>query len=248
MKDDAIVTRFDFLENLAVSNSDTRITHAVAECVDDFVVEKLKQLVSGIDQIQFHVEVAEHRRVFAADNARSIDGHRSRSVFEIQDRVAVEDSRMAEVDVAGAVWSRSCRNDERFRGEDMQSTFRQFDRDRFVVAERSSSVENGDVVPVIKAAAHSDLLLDDRCGTAPQVPKAEVDRNSGFTKVTVRVDFGQSGNRRAERLAGNRADVGAVAANQSVPFNDRHVLALLCGLHRGAFAAGAGSDDDEVVS
>ena len=52
------------------------IAHVVAEGVDDLVIQEFEQLGAGVDQVDLAVEIAEHRRIFAADHAGPVDGHR----------------------------------------------------------------------------------------------------------------------------------------------------------------------------
>ena len=50
----------------------------------------------------------------------------------------------------------------------------------------------------------------------------------------------------AQRLAGDRAPVGAAAADLGESLHGRDALAVLHGLHRGPLAAGAAADDHDV--
>ena len=112
MKDDAVVVGLDPLVALAVPDDRTAIAEVVGQGVDDLVVEELEQLVARVDQVHLDPQVAEHRGVFAADHAGAVDGDRLRRMVEVEDRVAVEDARMAEVDVRRAIGARAGGEDE----------------------------------------------------------------------------------------------------------------------------------------
>ena len=90
---------FKALVGFVVAEQHALIAQVIAERIDDFVVEEFQQLVAGVDQIHLHAQVAQHRRVFAADDAGTVDGDRLRRVVEIENRVAVEQAWMVEIDV-----------------------------------------------------------------------------------------------------------------------------------------------------
>ena len=76
VQDHAVVGPFDLLVLLAVADQRAFLAEVIAQGVADLVVEKLQQLVARVDQVQLAAQVAEHRGIFAADDARPVDRDR----------------------------------------------------------------------------------------------------------------------------------------------------------------------------
>ncbi len=100
---------------LAVADQHAAVAQVVAQSVDDLVVEELQQLVARVDQVHLDAQVAEHRSVFAADDAGAVNRDGARRIAEPQDRVAVEHARPAEVDIRRAIRPRTGGDDRRSR-------------------------------------------------------------------------------------------------------------------------------------
>ena len=60
--------------------------------ITDFVVEKFQKLAARVDQIDLHPQIAKHRCIFTADDARAIDRERARRKTELQHSVTVDDA------------------------------------------------------------------------------------------------------------------------------------------------------------
>ena len=103
MEDDAITDHLDALVLFVVANEHALIAEVVAKGIDNLVIEEREQLLAAVDEVHLDAEVAEDRRVLAADHARAIDGHGVRCVIELEDRVAVADPRIREVQLGGPV-------------------------------------------------------------------------------------------------------------------------------------------------
>ena len=100
---DAIVMRFNLGKALVMPNDHAGLAHLITERINDFVIQKLQELGSSIHQIYFDPKIAEHRRILAADYACPVNGDRLRFHVQVQDRVAIEDSGMTEVD---SLWAK----------------------------------------------------------------------------------------------------------------------------------------------
>ena len=111
MQDHSVVTGFHTVTRLAMSNDDTSLSEMIAECIDDLFIQKIQQSVTVVDQVDFDFQVAKHRGVLAADHARTEDSNGLEMKIDVENRVAVEDAGMIEVDIGGAVRPRTCRND-----------------------------------------------------------------------------------------------------------------------------------------
>src|SRR5690606_24050099 len=104
-----------------------------------------------------------------------------------------------------------------------------------------------DTVPVVEPTPHRDLLFDDPSGTFSQVRKADMQIVDGESVKGVVLDFSQLKDRITKRLARNRAPVGASPADDRMPFDGGNGASFFNSLHGGSLAAGAGSNDEDVV-
>ena len=95
-----------------------------------------------------------------------------------------------------------------------------------------------DLVARIETAAQFGLALHHRLGDTQQML---------VVVLTNLVGLGQLLHCMAQRLAGDGAAMGAVAAGQVKVIDDSDVLALLGALHGRALAAGACADHDDIV-
>src|SRR4030095_12692366 len=102
-EDDAVACAFDSLVLFAVSDESAFFAEVVTEGVANLVVEKFKELVAGVDEVELAAEIAEHRGIFAADGARAVDRDGPRGEREVEDGIAVEDAGVGEIDIGGAV-------------------------------------------------------------------------------------------------------------------------------------------------
>ena len=71
--------------------------------------------------------------------------------------------------------------------------------------------------------------------------------NSRRVKQWVSHRFHRREDREPQCFAGNGAPVSATAADSNVAFEDRYALIALGCLHRSTFAAGTGSNDDDII-
>src|SRR5687767_5916639 len=99
MEDDAILLADDLDVLLAVANQSAALAKVVAQGVADFVVQEFEKLLPRVDEVELAAEVAEHRGIFAADDAGAVDRDRFGRVAQAENRIAVEDSRMLEIHV-----------------------------------------------------------------------------------------------------------------------------------------------------
>ncbi len=68
-----VVVPFDLGKRFIVSDENARVSHLIAQSVDDFIVKEFEELRAGINEIDFDPEIAKHRRVLDADDTGSID-------------------------------------------------------------------------------------------------------------------------------------------------------------------------------
>ena len=69
---------------LVVADDHPLLAEVISERIDDLVVQEREQLVSRVDEIRLDAEVAEDRRVLAADDAGAVDGDRVGREAELQ--------------------------------------------------------------------------------------------------------------------------------------------------------------------
>ena len=118
MQDRSVVARFDVIVFLAMPDDDAALAQVITESIDDFFVQKIKQPIAGVDEIHFDFEVAEHRGVFATDDAGSVNRDRLHMEIDVEDRVAVEDAWVIKVEFRRVIRPRSRRDDERLAAHD----------------------------------------------------------------------------------------------------------------------------------
>ena len=101
--DDAIIHALNLFVLFIVANDHAAVPEVIGEGVGHFLIEKRQQAIAGVDQIHLHFHSAEDRRIFAADHPGPINDHMARFVVQAQDRVAVINARVMEVDVCRMV-------------------------------------------------------------------------------------------------------------------------------------------------
>ncbi len=248
VKNDAVVARFDTLAGFPMTDDDPAFTQVVTQRVDDLVVQEFKQLFSRVDEVHFDAEVAEHRRIFAANDAGSKDADRPGRVRQVEDCVAVVNSRVGEIDSVGPVGTRA-------RGDDDGTRLQQAPAAQFVdhfnrswSSQTGSTTEHRHAVAIVEALPHVDLFVDHRPGRPSQAGKRQrrVER-VGIEQPCVE-QVGRLKNRVAERLAGDRPAVRAAPADLITVFDGGDGLPQLGGLHRSSLAAGTAANDNNVVS
>ena len=138
----------------------------ISEGVHDLVVQEREQLASRVDEVRLDPEVAEDRRVLAADDAGAVDGDGVGHEAELQDRVAVENARVGEVNVRRVVGARAHGQDEGVGDVLIAGPLAMLDLDHMVADEVGGPVHDVDVVALVEAAADGHLAADDRLGPA----------------------------------------------------------------------------------
>ena len=76
MHHDMVIKRLQLLKRFTVAHPDSGIAHVVGQSVADFIVEEFEHLGACVHQIEFDLQISEHRRIFTADHSRSVNGHR----------------------------------------------------------------------------------------------------------------------------------------------------------------------------
>ena len=246
-EDDAIVARFDPLGDFMVTNQHAPFAEVIAEGIGDFIVEKIEKLVAGVDEIDLHSQVAKHRGVFAANDTGSVNGDRLRGLAEFEDGVAVEDSRVGEIHIGWSVGAGSGGEDEGVGGEDLFGAGGFDGLDGVGVEKSRFALSDWDVISIVEAAAHRHLLVDDRLRVAEERRKREIERQALIAEQGAVVDFHGLRDGETQNLAGNGGVMRAGSADLSEPLDDCHLAIALGAMHGGAFAAGSGTDDDDLV-
>ena len=161
-------------------------------------------------------------------------------VVEIENRVAVEHPRMVEIDVGRMVRPGAGGDDDFISDQQRFGTARFVGFDGVGVDEPGASADDRHVIAIVERAAHVNLAVDHTTGRTPQFLKRNVQRYPRLVKERVMVGLGHLKNRESQRLAGNRAAMGAKPADVRGTFDHGHALATFGGLHGGPFAAGSG--------
>ena len=197
-----------------MADQHAQVAHVVGQGVDDFVVEKFQQLVAGVDQVDLDAQVAKHRRVFAADDAGAVDRDRLRREVEVQDRVAVENARMAEIDVGRTIGPRAGGNARTRRPSAVAcrrspSRLRPCARRRTAPGRRRSARDCARKTLVRMSTCCSITDAAERRSSATE----KLQRDARLAKQRVAVGLGHLKDGVPQGLAGNRAPVGAAAAD-----------------------------------
>ncbi len=112
MQHDVALARFELLELLIVANDAALLAQAIRQRLGDLIVEERQQPVVRVDQRHLDAEVHEDGGVLAADDAGAVDRDRERMLVVMQDRVAVADALVGEVDLGRMVGARARRDDD----------------------------------------------------------------------------------------------------------------------------------------
>src|SRR5262249_23613326 len=120
------------------------------------------------------------------------------------------------------------------------------DLDRVRIEDARGAVEDLREVPVVEAGAELDLSRDHAIRALHEIRERDLVAVSRVAEERIGPELHESVDRLAEGLARNRAGVRAAAPDRGVLLDDRDALSELRGLHRGALAAGARTDDDDV--
>ena len=103
MHDDAVINALNLFVLFIVANDHAAVPEVIGERVGHLLIEKRQQTIAGVDQIHFDFHSPEDRRIFAADHPGTVDDHMARFVMQAENRVAVINARMMEVDVCRMV-------------------------------------------------------------------------------------------------------------------------------------------------
>ena len=166
-----------------------------------------------------------------------------------ENRVAVENARVVEVDIARPERMRADRDDEGVGGQHGRfgvGAGAHFDR--VGVGKTGVAVLQPDPVAQVKILAHGGLAGDDRLRRAQQFGVRQPWRGTErAAKRRAGVEFQHPVDRVTQGLGRNGAPVGAAAADRVMPFDDRDRFALLGGFHGGSLASRTGADHDNII-
>jgi hypothetical protein len=114
------------------------------------------------------------------------------------------------------------------------------------IEKASLSSEHLNIVAVVEAAAHVDLLVDDSLSTAAEVSETDIQFDTELSEDGGGIDIHQPVDGCSQGFAGDCAKVGACAADPRHAFDGADSFTLFGCLHGGTFAARAGADNDDV--
>ena len=103
-----------------------------------------------------------------------------------------------------------------------------------------------DIIAIIEAPTHGDLLIDHRLSTATEISKTDLQINPQLLEHWGRVDIHQTINGRSKGLTGNRPQMSTRAANLRHSLDGTNALTLLGRFHSGSFAAGASPNHEHI--
>ena len=213
MQDHAVVAPFDAFVLFVVADERAELTQMVGEGVDDLVVEKLEQLAARVDQVELDAERAKDRGVLAADDAGAVDRDRLRRGSQAEDRLAVEDAWVGEVDVGRPIRARPGGDDGRIALKTFVRPALLLHLDGMWVDEHGVAVHQAHAVAVVESLAQPDLGGNHCIGAAQQLRKADPFRDEQFTEHGCAAQLLHPPDDEAQRLARNRARVRAAAAD-----------------------------------
>ena len=222
----------------AVPNVYPVLAEVITDRVDNFVVEIREQLAAAVDEVDFDLQPAKDRCVFATDHPRAVNGDVARRFFEIEDGIAVADARMGKIDIGRVIGPRPRRYNKSPRRIAFNPAVEQRDLKRVCIDKGRPAQDNIDLVALVIARAKVNLMPDEGRGAVEQVGKA---RRAVGIVVDQLLDIVAQG------LARNRAPVRAVAAHAGEIVDNGNALALFDGFHRRTFAARPGANDEDVV-
>jgi hypothetical protein len=148
-------------DSLAEPEDDVQVPQVIAERLDDVVVTEVEELAAGVDDGHARPEGGEHRGELDSDHAGPDDDEGARDLFEPEDDVVgVEDRSAVELDVGRMIGLGADGDHDPFRRDPAFPSFAIRDRERVLVDEPGSSVEQRHVVPEQLVADDAALALD----------------------------------------------------------------------------------------
>ena len=207
-------------------------------------------LLAGVDQVDLAAQVAKHRRVFAADDAGAVDRDRLRRERQVEDRVAVEDPRMLEIDVRRAIGPRAGGDHEAVGGDLLAG--RPWLRSTSTRVRIDEPGVAGDR-PGRGCARRSRAASPPAGRSRPRPTRRSCGnvrstRDARLAKQRVVVRLGHLKDRVPQGLAGNRAPVRAAAADLGDSVRPRPPSCRACTACIAAPSPpGPGADDHHVV-
>ena len=167
--------------------------------------------------------------------------------IDIQDRVAIKNPRVIEIDVDRPIGARTTGDHDVFRSQGRPRTILLAGFDGVRVQKTCLAANDRNVVAIVECRSHLDLSFNDGTGTSPKFGQHEIGRDSVLAEQHVVVHFRHLEDGETERLAGDGASMSAISANRAFAFDDRDASTVFHGLHRGSFAAGAGTDHNDII-
>ncbi len=220
---------------LTVADGGALVAQVVAERVGDFRVEEIEQMLTVIDQVHANAQAGEQAAVFAADHAGAVDDHIARRVLHFQDGVGVVDTRVIKVHVRRAVRPRAG-GDQNVAGAQGPLAAGLVVHPHFTGAfDTALAVKQTHPVAHVKIGAHLHLAVHHFAGTLNQILPAHLARADQPAQQRVALRAHHLAHLVAQRLGGNRAPVGAVAAHLVVTVDHGDAQAPFGRLHGGGF-------------
>ena len=220
----------------------------VDQGLDYFRVDEVQQPRAHVDQRDAHAERREHARVLAPDHARADHRERARQLVELHHVVAGEDVGAIE---RGALVARRMGADGQhdIGGADASLHAAQFviELQHVLIDEARARSRQLDAVAQKLMAQYVDLVTHDRIDAHQQVLESDF----FLDPVRIAVDCvfaiaGQVEDGLAHRLARNRADVDADAAEDRLALDHDDALAQLGALDSGVMSGWPGAYDREI--
>ena len=108
------------------------------------------------------------------------------------------------------------------------------------------TMQDRHAIALIETGSHFHLAFDYGAGCLTQGRHIELWNLPRVSQQGVVAKLGHLKNGMPQRFAGNGAEMGACSTDAGHAFHDGDRFILLGGLHGGAFAAGSGTDHDQV--
>ncbi len=163
-------------------------------------------------------------------------------MLQAENRIAVIDARVVEIDIRRMVGARAAGDNEFLRGHRLNRAVMTLQRQSMLINEVGIALQNFTVVALIESLAHMSLLVDDAVGMVKDVGERRAKKAGVVAVEGVLVKLDNTADGMAEGFRRDGAPVGATAADIMVALDDGNACSLFHQSHGGAFAARTGTN------
>ncbi len=161
--------------------------------------------------------------------------------MHIENRVAVVDARVREVDIIRVIRARTAGDDKLLRRQRFDGAIVALQPQRVVINKVRVAFQNVAVVTLVKTLTHTRLLVNHAFGMVQDIGERGAKKAGMVAVERVLVKFDNTADCVTERFRGDGAPVRTAAADIMVALNNRYPGSLFNEAHGCAFAAGTGA-------